>query len=493
VTRLGGIFFGLLLTAYAASGSNLIKNGDFSNSTEHWRRLYKTGGAQAEYFVRDGVCQIQIQNGGQEAWHVQFAQKELALTRSEVYRLSFDASADRACAIEAAVTASRDPYTLYSDAGGVVHLSKTMRTFRSHFRMESPSDANARVVFQCGLVGQRTISIDNVRLERLDGPALILTAPSGGSSLLAGDSITVRWLRVGSVGPVDLAYSQNGGSSWNPIATATSADSFVWPVPTIVSAWTALRLTGSGGQPGDTTDAPLEIAPGINLVKNPSFSTDAARWYLGVYGAEATGAVQDGAYTIDVTGRGNEWWNVQLLQRGIALDQGKRYEFSFVASASQTDSIDVNVGMPDGMNTSYLDTHTVISLSSDPNVYSFTFRMQSRSTRDARVEFNCGKAQSGITIDNVRLTPVRELTTGIGPRRWARHIGQGNIPVMEFWPLNREYFSLDGRRLAGSAPAIGAQGVAIARQRDSGGAVRIRSVLRRRPTRTPARGDGGGP
>lgn len=82
-----------------------------------------------------------------------------------------------------------------------------------------------------------------------------LTAPDGGGTVLVGDVVDVRWSisteTAGGPGTVDVLHSEDGGATWNPLATGIANDG-MW-------SWTA------AGQPGPDhrirVDRPNRVSP----------------------------------------------------------------------------------------------------------------------------------------------------------------------------------------------------------------------------------------
>jgi hypothetical protein len=148
-----------------------------------------------------------------------------------------------------------------------------------------------------------------------------------------------------------------------------------------------------------------------NLVKNGDFSDGTNNWTFGAYNnATGTGSVAEGLYKVAVQTAGTENWHLQLLQGGISLAQNEKYVLSFSASSQSNTSIVANVGMGADPYTSY-STERTMSLTPTKTTYKFEFTMKEASTTNARVEFDCGKANSGWQIDDVSLTVAIEIGT----------------------------------------------------------------------------------
>jgi hypothetical protein len=152
-----------------------------------------------------------------------------------------------------------------------------------------------------------------------------------------------------------------------------------------------------------------------NLLKNGDFSDGANNWSFGTSNnAKGTGAAADGVYKISIEAAGTEAWHIQLLQGAISLKQNEKYVLSFSASSQSNTDIVANVGMGADPYTSYSQERT-ISLTPTKTTYKIEFTMKEASTSNARVDFNCGKASSGLQLDDVSLTVAIEIGT-INPR-----------------------------------------------------------------------------
>ncbi len=193
-----------------------------------------------------------------------------------------------------------------------------------------------------------------------------------------------------------------------------------------------LAVTACGqAEPSGEVGA-LQQRLGDELIVNGDFAAGANSWFLGRWGGSSSGSVVGGHYQIAVTTPGSEWWNVQFMQGGLPLEQGKTYAFSFDAYRGPenggTQSMVVNVGEDGGDYTSYFpDYGPAVALTSSLAHYSFTFDMTEPDDPAARVEFNCGLNAGTFHIDNVSLREVTEdpgLSIDAGPVHLASGVGE---------------------------------------------------------------------
>ncbi|WP_254434194.1 carbohydrate binding domain-containing protein [Halobacillus sp. Marseille-Q1614] len=136
-----------------------LKNGDFSSGLDHWTE-YIHFDAQANVSTDEGVLNVDIQEGGNEAWSVLMEQKGLSLSKGITYVLSFDASSSVARDIE--VTLENDNYHRYFNEVVAVNEDKQ----RFDFEFDMTADDQASLKFLMGkLSKEHDITIDNVVLE----------------------------------------------------------------------------------------------------------------------------------------------------------------------------------------------------------------------------------------------------------------------------------------------------------------------------------------
>ena len=111
--------------------------------------------------------------------------------------------------------------------------------------------------------------------------------------------------------------------------------------------------------------------------------------------------IENGAMFMNITEGGDQSWNVQLLQHGLTLEQGKPYKIQFDASANMARSIVVGISEDGGNYLSYGTSD--FNIDSEMKTYSFTFTMNSATDNNARFYFDLGGSNAGVRIDNVFL------------------------------------------------------------------------------------------
>jgi hypothetical protein len=155
---------------------------------------------------------------------------------------------------------------------------------------------------------------------------------------------------------------------------------------------------------------------GTNLVTNGDFSSGTTGWSsLGAWeGAQAQGAVVDGAFKVTLGNPGTEWWHVQITQLGIPLSQGQSYTLSFKAWADAPRKIFVKIGEEGGEWGDY-GLAEEVQLSAELATYTLEFVMEDPSDDQARIEFNFGGAGNtqAVYLDDVVLTRGGQATAGL--------------------------------------------------------------------------------
>ncbi|MFW5960123.1 MAG: carbohydrate binding domain-containing protein, partial [Chitinivibrionales bacterium] len=169
-----------------------------------------------------------------------------------------------------------------------------------------------------------------------------------------------------------------------------------------------------------------------NYVTNGDFSSDSDDWTLNVWDGDASGSVVDGEYEISIESIGSENHQIQLVQPGLFLENGKTYQVSFDAYAESERELGVNVEMADDPWDSYIPEFEYFELTTEKESYSFTFTMEDSTDVNGRLSFNAGSSVEDLYIDNVAVkdyntpvdSPTEELSQdkGISVSTWKSYI-----------------------------------------------------------------------
>ncbi|NLG19332.1 MAG: hypothetical protein GX556_18575 [Fibrobacter sp.] len=145
----------------------------------------------------------------------------------------------------------------------------------------------------------------------------------------------------------------------------------------------------------------VAIPPQRDTVYNGKFNTGKIGWSLNVWSGSATGDVVEGEYKVTVSGIGENVHDIQLVQTGLILEQGKYYQVSFDAYAASNRTLDVNVEMEDDPWTSYLQALKTFDITTSKTPYSFTFKMEQPTDSSSRLGFNFGASTGTVYLDNI--------------------------------------------------------------------------------------------
>lgn len=150
-----------LFTIKAIDNSNILKNGDFSFGIANWVKT-EFNNAHANLSVVDGVCKINIDSIGTESWHISLAQRSIPLMQGYVYKVKFDAKAEKSKDIRVGIIMAHDPWLTYSEFSKTI--TTELKTYTGELFMSHEDDFNSDFVFALG-DDNTNIEIDNISLE----------------------------------------------------------------------------------------------------------------------------------------------------------------------------------------------------------------------------------------------------------------------------------------------------------------------------------------
>jgi len=138
---------------------------------------------------------------------------------------------------------------------------------------------------------------------------------------------------------------------------------------------------------------------------NGDFSDGLNLWSTSQYWSPiATFNVINDELVVDISSGGENEWDIQLVQGGLAIERDFEYTVSFDARAEANRNIVVSVGEDGGDYTFY--GGNTFSLSTEMTRYEFNFIMGEDSDINARLQFNMGKDINDIYIDNVNIEGI---------------------------------------------------------------------------------------
>jgi endoglucanase len=113
--------------------------------------------------------------------------------------------------------------------------------------------------------------------------------------------------------------------------------------------------------------------------------------------------VVDGVFRFTISEPSSESWNIQLLQPGLKLRDGKSYLVTFDAWAEKDRSF--SAGLENSENyTGYGGSGT---LTAGPNRKTFSFKVNKKGDDPkGRLSFSFGGDKTAISIDNVKVVEL---------------------------------------------------------------------------------------
>ncbi|NLP02122.1 MAG: hypothetical protein GX089_06485 [Fibrobacter sp.] len=154
-----------------------------------------------------------------------------------------------------------------------------------------------------------------------------------------------------------------------------------------------------------------------DLVLNGNFSSGTDHWTFNNWSGKGTGSVVDGEYRLTISETGNNYYDIQVVQPGILLEQGKAYRLVYDAYASANRVLNINVGMPVEPWTTFLtnvtDGEIAVNLTASKQTFTLDFIMEEPTYEDSRVEFSAATATPSVYIDNVSLYEIQPVEVSL--------------------------------------------------------------------------------
>ncbi len=132
-----------------------------------------------------------------------------------------------------------------------------------------PSNA-ARV--RVYLVSDPTLADTSASNFVINNPALTITTPNGGESLLIGAPNTIRWTRNNAPGNVTVQFKRNySGGAWEQLASNVAVDTFSWTPTGAANSSVRVRIyLTTQTSVGDTSDANFSLVNPSITVTSPN-------------------------------------------------------------------------------------------------------------------------------------------------------------------------------------------------------------------------------
>ncbi len=151
-----------------AETENIILEADFDSDKEGWGG-YANHEASASIDYDNGQIAVRISSLGTVNYAVQLGSSVFTLTENCIYQITFDMYSTEERYIEAIFQQNSGSYQAYSSMA--LSLTTEPQTYTHTFSMDSATDENVKLVFNCGnhgeAVPEHTIYIDNVVLTQL--------------------------------------------------------------------------------------------------------------------------------------------------------------------------------------------------------------------------------------------------------------------------------------------------------------------------------------
>ncbi len=216
------------------------------------------------------------------------------------------------------------------------------------------------------------------------------------------------------------------------------------------------NIASPGGSYGGSAPAPSapksnnpgssDASTGDEIVRNSDFQAGVNNWKVYNFeNAQTSQSVDDGVLRISVRSDGAEFWHIQLIQPGLRLKKGVRYEYTVRLRATQYRTVRMGVSRNSEPWNVYSGLKKV-SIDNRWQTVTKVFTMQSDDA-NARFELDCGGEWGDIFIDQISLKPVR---TGFGKINVLRKTSSLALAVSlyENSPVAIDMFDVSGRKVA---------------------------------------------
>ncbi|MCB9497048.1 MAG: carbohydrate binding domain-containing protein [Fibrobacteria bacterium] len=225
-------------------------------------------------------------------------------------------------------------------------------------------------------------------------------------------------------------------------------------------AWNFMRQWSLKGKV-----VPLPSVPASHdTVYNGGFDQGSMGWNFNVWGGGARGSVVAGEYEIEIDSVGDANSSIQLVQKGIILEQGKSYRVTFDARAASPRTLEANVEQDDDPWASYLPALQSFDLTTTKTSFAYTFTMTAPTDSNARITFNAGASTGTVYLDNVA---IQSVAVGVQPKApafrgrlsWAdgtlhlSNLESGTLQILDTRGRSRAVPMTGGRAFTGILPA----------------------------------------
>jgi hypothetical protein len=122
-------------------------------------------------------------------------------------------------------------------------------------------------------------------------------------------------------------------------------------------------------------------------------------------GAQASGSIKNGEYSVTMSNGGSNTWDVSLNQTNLLIENGKTYKVFFDAYADASRKIWPLVGKNSEPFSVYSGNQSVV-INTTKKTYSFSFTMTYPTDNEARLAFDIGTSSVDVYFDNIILEKI---------------------------------------------------------------------------------------
>ena len=371
---------------------NYVVNGDFSDAeplvsdTENWYFLTAQNGFGNAY-IEDNTLHIDTEKPGVVQYSIQIVQPHIPMDEGGTYRLTFDAWADEERTGVVCVSAPERNWIRYFE-DTMFDIGTELQNYEFIFTVDDPSDPHGRLEYNLGYQGSKaSVHIANVRIEKIaqaelgDGKKVLAdgnhvyngafqegkdrlgfwSVNKGSAEVSVTNENNVRRLMivagndVSEENPVvvyqtgmpltansDYAVSYFAqGPAGNTLKAQVAGNAFDLELDGSEQALTGTFVTGDEfdtgisftiTQPGTYYLDDVSVVED-RMVKNGSFNAGLVGYAPFIdASADASYVVdslsEDNAFDITINDTGDVDWKIQLIQKGVKLEQGKTYRLT---------------------------------------------------------------------------------------------------------------------------------------------------------------------
>ncbi|MFC4100337.1 carbohydrate binding domain-containing protein [Paenibacillus xanthanilyticus] len=459
----------------ALPDGNLVYNGTFDQGTDRlgfWSPAIASDAKariSVNNFLKFPIMErqlvVQVEEEGFAADSVVVSQPGLKLEAGAAYGLYFEAKADTPRTMRVAI-AREDGGSAQLPQGASVQLGTELATYSKEIVIGPEADAESELKLLFG-GDAGTVYVDNVRLVKRGQPVHV----SAYAHIPAVQAWEMRGLQLedASEGGKNVGYMDEGDLLQYKISVAKDAEYVLSarvasgeddsPIRLRVKDENGATIAESEANVGNTGGwqtyktiyfDSIALAAGRNYyvefqgrdyntlwvdmsenkVRNGDFDAGTETWNLITTDSASMAVAEGGELTVRLPGTGAQWWDHQIQQAGLKVEQGKTYRLELAARSSTPRTMHVVVSQSNGEYTKYLIEET--ALAQEQSHLAYTFTMNAPTDNAAVLAFGLGvPAAAGdaheVVIDDVQLYEVNPSADGGGQPVNVNLLHNGNF------------------------------------------------------------------